>query len=222
MKKYIIAIIVVTLLLSICAYTVHAEEISVTDGVLAEQTGSENIETEEKLTEEKLPFGEQVMLYIEKYLAEIISALTFAGTALLTYLYKKGLIPTISTVFSKLTDHLSGFKANMEEKMAEFNTSAKPVFEQMQNVIKYSEEMKKSFDKMSEQLNKSEEEKEQLRIALNTSREANMLTAKLLCDVLTCTNVPQYMKDKIIEYYEESKKAIVAPLKVVDANVETK
>ena len=162
------------------------------------------------------------MLYIEKYLAEIISALTFAGTALLTYLYKKGLIPTISTVFSKLTDHLSGFKANMEEKMAEFNTSAKPVFEQMQNVIKYSEEMKKSFDKMSEQLNKSEEEKEQLRIALNTSREANMLTAKLLCDVLTCTNVPQYMKDKIIEYYEESKKAIVAPLKVVDANVETK
>jgi hypothetical protein len=81
--------------------------------------------------------------------------------------------------------------------------------------------MKKSFEEMSKRLDKSEEEKAQLEIALNTSREANLLTAKLLCDVLTCTNVPQYMKDKIIEYYEETKKAIATPIKAVEADDKT-
>jgi Mlc titration factor MtfA (ptsG expression regulator) len=109
-------------------------------------------------------------------------------------------------------------KENTEKQIGEFNTAAAPVFEQMQKVIDYSAEMKKAFEEMSKRLDKSEEEKAQLAIALNASREANMLTAKLLSEVFTCTNVPQYMKDKLVAYYEESKKLIEAPLKAVDMN----
>ena len=218
MKKYIIAIIAVILLLCLCTYTVYAEEPLTTEGEIVEQTSSVDTAAEDELAAEKVPFSEQIIEYIKPYLAEIVSALTFLGTIILAFLYKKGLLPTISAVFAKICDYISGLKSNIEKQIGEFNTAAAPVFEQMQKVIDYSAEMKKAFEEMSERLDKSEEEKEQLTIALNASREANMLTAKLLSEVFTCTNLPQYMKDKLVAYYEESKKLIEAPLKAVDMN----
>lgn len=219
MKKFLIAIFAIILLLCLCSYTVYAEETLVVDGTKTEQI-EDGITTESELPTEDIHFSERIMQIAERHLSEIVSALTFLGTLVLGYLYKKGLLPTISAVFTKISEYIHGLKDNMEKQMSEFNTSARPVFEQMQKVIDYSAEMKKSFEEMSRRLDKSETEKKELEIALNTSREANLLTAKLLCDVLTCTNIPQYMKDKIIEYYEESKKTIAAPSKVVDADVE--
>lgn len=218
MKKYIIAIIAVVLLLCLCTYTVYAEEPLASEGELVEQAITTDAIAETEPSSENIPFSERAMEMAETYLSEIVSTLTLIGTLILGFLYKKGLLPTISAAFSKSSEYIRGLKDNMEKQMGEFNTAAAPVFEQMQKVIDYSAEMKKSFEEMSERLDKSEEEKEQLTIALNASREANMLTAKLLSEVFTCTNLPQYMKDKLLAYYEESKKLIEAPLKAVDMN----
>jgi hypothetical protein len=218
MKKYIIAIIAVVLLLTLCTYTVYAEEPLTTEGEIVEQSTPVDTVTEDTPLGESIPFSERVMQIAETYLSEIVSTLTLIGTLILGFLYKKGLLPTISTAFGKFSEYIKGMKENTEKQIGEFNTAAAPVFEQMQKVIDYSAEMKKAFEEMSKRLDKSEEEKAQLAIALNASREANMLTAKLLSEVFTCTNVPQYMKDKLVAYYEESKKLIEAPLKAVDMN----
>jgi hypothetical protein len=218
MKKYIIAIIAVILLLCLCAHSVYAEEPLATEGEIIEQSTPIDTVTEDAPLGESIPFSERVMQIAETYLSEIVSTLTLIGTLILGFLYKKGLLPTISAAFSKSSEYIRGLRDNMEKQIGEFNTAAAPVFEQMQKVIDYSAEMKKSFEEMSKRLDKSEEEKAQLAIALNASREANMLTAKLLSEVFMCTNVPQYMKDKLVAYYEESKKLIEAPLKAVDMN----
>jgi hypothetical protein len=218
MKKYIIAIIAVILLLCLCTLSVYAEEPLTVEGELVEQSTPIDTVTEDAPLGESIPFSEQVMQIAETYLSEIVSTLTFIGTLILGFLYKKGLLPTISAAFGKFSEYIKGMKEKTEKQIGEFNNAVAPVLEQIPNVIECCEDMKKSFDNMSEQLKKSEAEKKQLAVALNTSREANMLTAKLLSEVFACTNAPQYMKDKFVAYYEESKKLIEAPLKVVTPN----
>lgn len=218
MKKYIIAIIAVILLLTLCTYTVYAEEPLATEGEIVEQSTPIDTVTEDAPLGESIPFSERVMQIAETYLSEIVSTLTLIGTLILGFLYKKGLLPTISTAFGKFSEYIKGMKENTEKQIGEFNNAVAPVLERVPNIIECCEDMKKSFDNMSEQLKKSEAEKEQLAVALNASREANMLTAKLLSEVFACTNAPQYMKDKFVAYYEETKKQIEAPLKVVTPN----
>ena len=105
-------------------------------------------------------------------------------------------------------DSLNIFKGNVEERISAFGKDSKLVVEQMNKAIDECAKMKESFDQIQVMFAEQEEQKKQLENKMAKSDARDMLTCELLCQLLMCTNVPQYMKDKVAAYYEQTKATI--------------
>ena len=218
MKKLLIFISIFAVLITCAALSLfaNASEVILDDGaaittaatVTALDMPGELLDTPAVEAEGEVLISEAVKEFINKYLAEIASIAGFVLTAILTFLYKKGLLPVISKGFSKLVDSLNIFKGNVEERISAFGKDSKLVVEQMNKAIDECAKMKESFDQIQVMFAEQEEQKKQLENKMAKSDARDMLTCELLCQLLMCTNVPQYMKDKVAAYYEQTKATI--------------
>lgn len=206
MKKLLIFITLLALLLACATLAVNAEEIVTEDEAVV--TTAVIPDTNEGETEGEALVSEAVKAFVNKYLAEIASIATVILSTILAFLYKKGLMPIISTGFSRLVEMLNIFKGNIEDRVASFGEEAKPVIEQMNKVIDECTKMKNSFDNLQKLYEASEAEKKALEAKIAKSDARDMLTCKMLYEFLMCTNAPQYMKDKVATYYADTKAAI--------------
>lgn len=200
MKKIIIFISILAVLMACAVLSINAEEVSeVTD---------EAIVTTTQDTGSQVPISEIAKEFVDKYLAEIASIAGFIVTIILTFLYKKGLIPVVSKGFAKLAEILNLFKGNMEDSISAFGDEAKPFIERMEKTVERFNEMEKEFNNITELLKIEREEKKMLEDKIARSDERDMLTCDMLCQILMCTNAPQYIKDKVATYYETTKATI--------------
>ncbi len=220
MKKILIFISIMAVLITCAALSINAEEVSITDEtvVTTVATFAEDIEapdtpaelpnTDTEAAEDEIIISEAVKQFVDEHLAEIASILTVILSAVLTFMYKKGLLPVISAGFSKLVEMLNTFKGNIEDRVASFGEDTKPVIAQMNKAIDECTKMKESFDEIQKIFAAQEEQKKTLEDKIAESNARDILTCELLCQLLMCTNVPQYMKDKIATYYEQTKATI--------------
>ena len=204
MKKLLIFITLWALLLACATLAVNAEEI-VTEGEAVVTTA---VIPDTNETEGEALVSEAVKAFVNKYLAEIASIATVILSTILAFLYKKGLMPIISTGFSRLVEILNIFKGTIEDRVASFGDEAKPVIEQMNKVIDECTKMKDSFDNLQKLYEASEAEKKALEAKIARSDARDMLTCEMLYEFLMCTNAPQYMKDKVATFYADTKAAI--------------
>lgn len=208
MKKLIIFISILAVLMACAVLSINAEEVAeVTDKAIVTTVAPENVVPTED-TDSQVLISEIAKEFVDKYLAEIASIAGFIVTIILTFLYKKGLLPVVSNGFAKLAEILNLFKGNMEDRISAFGDEAKPIIEQMNKTIERCTEMEKKFNEISELLKIEQEEKKMLEDKIARSDERDMLTCELLCQILMCANVPQYMKDKVATYYETTKATI--------------
>jgi hypothetical protein len=206
MKRFLIFITLFALLLACATLAVNAEEIVSEDEAVV--TTAVILDTNEGETEGEALVSEAVKAFVNEHLSEIASIATVILSTILAFLYKKGLMPIISTGFSRLVEMLNIFKGNIEDRVASFGEEAKPVIEQMNKVIDECSKMKDSFDNLQKLYEASEAEKKSLEAKIAKSDARDMLTCEMLYQLLMCTNVTQYMKDKIATYYADTKAAI--------------
>jgi hypothetical protein len=206
MKKLLIFITLLALLLACATLAVNAEEIVTEDEAVV--TTAVIPDTNEGETEGEAFISEAVKTFVNEHLSEIASIATVILSTILAFLYKKGLMPIISTGFSRLVEMLNIFKGNIEDRVASFGEEAKPVIEQMNKVIDECSKMKNSFDNLQKLYEASEAEKKALEAKIARSDARDMLTCEMLYELMMCTSVPQYMKDKIATYYADTKAAI--------------
>ena len=204
MKKFLIFITLLALLLACATLAVNAEEIVTEDEAVV--TTAVIPDTNE--TEGEALVSEAVKAFVNEYLTEITNVATFIIVTILAFFHKKGLLPIISAGFAKLVEILNIFKGNIEDRVASFGEETKPVIEQMNKVIDECTKMKHSFDNLQKLYEASEAEKKALEAKIARSDARDMLTCKMLCDFLMCTNAPQYMKDKFATFYADTKAAI--------------
>lgn len=145
---------------------------------------------------------------ISSYASEILCALTFVGSMILAFAYKKGLLPlierslvSIGNAIGKIKDttHDSAEKtARLSEDIEEKLTGATLLLDSLSKRIGALEDsLKESLENESE----ARLEKKQLRLVFDTQID-------LLYDVFMSSALPQYQKDAVGEKVARMKEAL--------------
>ena len=133
--------------------------------------------------------------YIEEHAADIFSALAFISSALVVIVYKKGLLPALSSSISKISAALSGFIDNAKDGEEKTQGALLELTGILQNTEIALDAAEKRLDKLCSELAKVEKIKsEQEKIELVLSTEID-----LLYEIFASSSLPQYRKDLIGE-----------------------
>ena len=193
MKRKIPIILTIALIL-ISALTVYS---AASAPVAEEAAGAENM------------FG---VIYetVLQYSAEIFSFLSLIGTVVISYLYKKGLLPSVKTALSSLGNTVGKIKESNDMQCMEQKTNSEKVDERLTRFEKSLEEYGKSLEELKEHLICEEEMKKQ------RMRTDKILSSQIdmLYDIFMTSSIPHYQKEatgerinkmrKEIEGYEEA------------------
>jgi hypothetical protein len=193
MKKILITLSLL-LLLAACALSVtcYASE-------EYESVPDASIDTAEPSQEQT--FSDLVVESFQKYIGEIFCALTFLGSLLTTFLYKKGLLPALGEGINKIYSVVvkTGEKASEAQKeyselLDAFIEKALPILERAKELSGYAEQLKEESLALKDEL---EREKQQRQIL------SKILTGQIdmLYGVFVSASLPEYQKEQLGAQY---------------------
>lgn len=177
-------------------------------GSLVTASANEAIDEEaNEATDEN--FFTSVYIKIGEYASEILCALTLAGSLVVAFAYKKGLLPLIEKTLITLGSAVGKIKESTD-KSAEKNdvleaTVKKKLTEASELLASLAERTEKLDLALSEKLageNEMQAEKESLRLILSAQID-------MLYDLFMSSALPQYQKDAVGERIAQMKEAIV-------------
>ena len=181
LKAFIACIILV---LSMTAITASAEE------VLEETSVIEDGETGESEN-----FFERVFETAEKFSSEILCALSFTCSLILTFSYKKGLLPTvksgigtIGSVVGSMKEHTESYAKHQEEMITIFSER-----------LARAEEMLARFERSIDEIAAKTEDGS---LAANDRASMKALMSAqidMLYDIFMSSSLPQYQKETVSE-----------------------
>lgn len=188
--KHIIALLFVLLAVTIIVVPVGAEEIpEVTEAVTTAPV------TEAPPVTESLP-GESpvkdVSDYLKEWVPEILSAAALALSAVITYLFKKGLLPGVKKALTSIDSTVTGYNANVKAF-----------------VDKLSEELKLSQETNAAIVEKFVLQEKHVNSVLLVVEKALITQSDALCDLLENTNLPAQTKAEIAAKHKSQVEEIV-------------
>lgn len=192
MKKILFIIFTAILIFAISASTAFAKE-ELADNIP---------ESSEEYSEENGNgfFGEAYNAIAENA-DKILAALTFVGSIVIAFAYKKGLIPLLNSALGNMNAMITKLKENTEQGILE-NDSISEIIKQR---LSASEELIKSLSSTVSGL------EEKLKSAEQTKREAEkakiIMTSQIdmLYEIFMSSALPQYSKDRVGERVAEMK-----------------
>ena len=202
MKKILITLSLLLLLVA-CALSVScyaSEEY--------EPVPDTSIDTAEPSQEQT--FSDLVVESFQKYIGEIFCALTFLGSLLTTFLYKKGLLPALGEGINKIYSVVvkTGEKASEAQKeyselLDAFIEKALPILERAKELSGYAEQLKEESHALKDEL---EREKQQRQIL------SKILTGQIdmLYGVFVSASLPEYQKEQLGAQYNRLRALITA------------
>lgn len=190
--KHIIALLFVLLAITIIVVPVGAEEIpEVTEAM----TTTAAAVTEAPPVTEALP-GESpvkdVSDYLKEWVPEILSAAALALSAVITYLFKKGLLPGVKKALTSIDSTVTGYNATVKEF-----------------VDRVCEELALSKKTNAELLDKFSVQEQHVKSVLLVVEKALITQSDALCDLLENTNLPAHTKAEIAAKHKAQVEEIV-------------
>ena len=192
-KHLFAALLLITL---ICAFTVSA---SASEAQITTEEGGE-------YTEEN--FFAKTYAKITEYATEILCALTFAGSLVLAFAYKKGLLPlikgslvTIGNAVSKINDDTSESAEKGTELEKNISNSLAAAKETVNALTERISELDCDVKKKLEDEDKQSRTCQELRAVMDAQID-------MLYGIFMCAALPQYQKDAIGERVAKMKEAI--------------
>lgn len=178
--KHIIALLLVLLAVTLVVVPVGAEEITEVTGAV---TTTEAPVTEAPPVTEALP-GESpvkdVSDYLKEWVPEILSAAALALSAVITYLFKKGLLPGVKKALTAIDSTVTGYNDRIEKF-----------------VDRVSGELELSKETSAELLAKYTLQEKHVKDVLLIVEKALITQSDALCDLLENTNLPAQTKAEI-------------------------
>ncbi len=182
-KRIIVTLLSACLLFSLGALTVSAEE--------------------ETAAEDTTVFG-AAFEEIKAHSAEILSALAFAGSAILTFTYKRAMMPTLKHGIGAIGGSVSEIKGT-QEKLGEGQKKLREELEDRLGAIEaLSVNAERALEKsvvMLEKFNTGAAEREKLQALISEQ-------VSLLYDVFMFSSIPEYQKDAVGRRVETMRKLI--------------
>ena len=185
----VMLILVSTLGLSISASAQEAEGTELTDGI------EENV-------------FEKIYADVSEYATEILCAMTFVGSLVLAFAYKKGLLPIVKGSLVSIGNAVTKVKESVgegTEKGTRLGESIEKGLENTKNVLDGLVEKISELDKALEERLSNESER---------ARESEVLRLVLLSqidmlrDIFMSAALPQYQKDAVGERIAKMKGAL--------------
>ena len=135
---------------------------------------------------------------------KIMCALTLAGSVVLTFLYKKGLLPFLSRGLSAIAAALSGIKESTDQYAQKSGKDFSDISEALgrsESAIGGISERLSALERTLDEAGSAREQTEAIRAVMSAQVE-------LLYDILMNSAIPQYRKDAAGERLTEMKAAL--------------
>lgn len=188
--KHIIALLFVLLAVTLVVVPVGAEEIPEVTEAVTTTAVTEAPPVTEALTGES-PVKD-VSDYLKEWVPEILSAAALALSAVITYLFKKGLLPGVKKALTSIDSTVSGYNANVKAF-----------------VDKLSEELKLSQEANAALVEKFALQEKHVNSVLLVVEKALITQSDALCDLLENTNLPAQTKAEISAKHQAQVEEIV-------------
>ena len=194
MKRSILLIITV-LTLFVCSFGVKAFAAEAPD-----TADNINISLQEG-EEGNAPVSELMLDYVRSYTSEIFCSLTFIGSLITAFLYKKGLLPTLSeginriySIAVKSGESATELQKKTEARLESFLDTTLPLLEKAGELTEYAEALRQNSLAMQNELQREKSEREALSQVLSGQTE-------LLYGVFMSANIPEFQKEQLAERY---------------------
>ena len=180
-KRLAALFICIILILSLGATAVSAEEASENGSEVVEEDG-ENI-------------FEEIFRTLEAFSSEILCALSFAGSLMIAFAYKKGLIPTVKNGIGAIGNAIGAIKENSEN----CTKHQEELLAQMSERLEQTERALDCFGKAVSDIAEKAENSEHA--ALDRAEMKALMSAQIdmLYDIFMTSSLPQYQKDALSE-----------------------
>ena len=194
-RTILLTVIILTLFVCSFGFETFAEEAPMlTDNV--------NISSQITESDDKGPPLSELMLdYVRSYTSEIFCSLTFIGSLITAFLYKKGLLPTLSeginriySIAVKSGESATELQKKSEERLESFLNTTLPLLEKAGELTEYAEELRQNTLTMKDELQREKAEREALSQVLSGQTE-------LLYGVFMSANIPEFQKEQLAERY---------------------
>ena len=221
-KKFRIAIVLFVLTFTALAFTASAESIAVQENVFAQEDGeigitdnfesvtedatSEGVEIEsnnDEVTDEVQIFDE-IYQEILKNADKIFAALAFVGTMLVSFAYKKGLIPLLKGAISALAGSVEKIKENGTELIKHTDNRFSSLCEDMHELVTKNAYLEKSVSNIDNRLDALDAVTEQYSsMKVIITSQIDMLYA-----IFMASAMPQYQKEEVCEKIKSMKEEL--------------
>ena len=195
MKK-IILLTVTILTLFVCSFGLKAFASELPD---AEENANISLQGTEE--QESPPVSELILDYVRSYTSEIFCSLTFVGSLITAFLYKKGLLPTLSeginriySIVAKSREVSESLQKKSDERIESFLNSSLPFLEKAGELTEYAEALRQNSLAMSDELQREKEERAALVQVLSGQTD-------LLYGVFMSANIPEFQKEQLAQKY---------------------
>ena len=204
MKKLLIVLIALMLFISCGIAASAAEAENVTD--VTENT--DNVyENEEPANESKNPFAE-VYAYVCDHADNIFSSLAFIGSIAIAFVYKKGLMPALSSALGNLRASVKTIIDTAEKTLAGSENAYADFKSNMELIGKGLDTLCISVAELDQRLAASEKQADEAK-AMKTIMSAQV---DMLYSIFMSSSLPQYSKDAVGERISEMKAALQEPV----------
>jgi hypothetical protein len=190
--KHLIGAVLILVFALGFSISVSAEEVSVTDTID---------------TSEKNVFGE-IYSEITEYASEILCAMTFVGSLILAFAYRKGLLPIVKGSLISIGNAVSKMKENVSENSEAAKELGKSIESGLEGAKAVLDGLVKRIDTLDTALtdrlakeNDEAKEKEALKLVLLSQID-------MLSDIFMSASIPQYQKDAVGERIAKMKGAL--------------
>lgn len=186
-------------------YAVQDESAITTEG---DNSLQEESETDTKGEREDKLWSEQLTETVEKYIGEIFCALTFLGSVVTAYLYKKGLLPTLGEGINRIcsvvvssSEKATDIQKENAELLDAFVEKASPILERANELSVYAEQMRKESLLLKDELERDKAQRKALSDLISGQID-------LLYGVFMSASLPEYQKEQLGAQYNRLKSLI--------------
>ena len=167
------------------------------------EAGADNAREAEN-SESVNPF-EAIFLTVKEYATEIFCALSFVGSVLLAYAYKKGLLPIIKTGIGAISATVSSIKESAEIAESKADDLSHGLSERLAGAETCLGEIEGAMDTLATRLDALQSDSDDRRkIKIILAAQIDMLYS-----IFMTSSLPQYQKDEVGVKIAEMREALL-------------
>ena len=191
--KYLYALILAAVLSTSLIFSASAEEYT------PEQIGE---------TQEDENFFSNMYEEVSAYAGEILCTLTFAGSIILAFAYKKGLLPLVERSLVAIGNAVTHIKESAIENAEASSTFGANIEKQLQGACETLEALAEKIGVLDKALGENLENENKAKLEAKELRLVVDAQIDMLYNVFMSSALPQYQKDAVGERIAKMKEAI--------------